>query len=377
MYTWGHIELLQEVLETCSATGKTCHLTRKQKERLERGLKYPDFPCGTYTFDEKDPSRMVFKDEICSLLNVLKDISLLPNYFAASFASHNGYFSVWHSMTYNPERPVYKIARDIIDQIIAFLSLCFLDENTGLVRKVPNLLWVGMALHVIMDSYSPAHTLRCPRGTEETCTALVKRVKAHPAKQGRESKKANRVLKELKDRLMQISETIESNDKQHIEAILTELTAKHKIVDKKARQQLKATAMFLFFHNHHQIKIKRVITDKIVHERKRVMDVKSELIAPIVTFYSYPEQSSWFHKVNDTLWMLDRKGLREALLYDCSVVMSRTMKLVTQDGPITRRAVKAYLQGVYAYLTHATFKLAEGVADMNTGVDKSFFSLQT
>ena len=197
MYTWGHNEILEEALK------KTKYkFTQKQLEEIKKGLRYPDFPCGSYVFDQ---GRIVFKRTLCSLIRVFRDIT---NNFASSYASHNGYYSVWHSMTYNPERSVHKITRDIIDQIISFLSLCFLDENTGAVRSTPEYFWLGMALHVIMDSYSPAHTLRCSSSTN--CQTLLDLARMNPAKLTPGMRKANEVLKnfhpERTDRKLLVAE---------------------------------------------------------------------------------------------------------------------------------------------------------------------------
>lgn len=364
MYTWGHLQILNEALKLLQSS-----LEKEQLVQLYKGLRYPDFPCGSYHFDKTNSKRMIFKDNICSLFSVFKDLNMLPNYFASSYASHNGYYSVWHSMTYNPERPVYKITRDIIDQIISFLSLAFIDENTGHVRPSPQFFWLGMALHVIMDSYSPAHTLRCPSTTtNDACQQYIDLVKQHPATLTPAMQKANAVLRELKDRLMTVSATVDDDDEEHVQEILQDIFKKYNIRNKTQKHELQKTALFLYFHNHHQIRIKKEITERDVSKRK----TKSAKQHPIITYFSYPQQSSWFHKINDTIFMLKRRNLYESAIHDTHQIIAMTISLTTQK--LTRSKVRSYLLQVYTYLYHNTFLMAPGVAEMPTGVDSRFYS---
>lgn len=365
MYTWGHIEILKAAIKESNI-----QFTTEELQQIYKGLRYPDFPCGSYHFDNQG-RRMIFKDNICTLFSVFKDLNILPNYFASAYASHNGYYSVWHSMTYNPERPVYKINRDIMDQIISFLSLCFVDENTGEVRPTPQCFWLGMALHVVMDSYSPAHTLRC--NPETNCQSSIDQVKQYPATLTPAMQKANAVLKELKDRLMSISSKIDDDDKEQVSQILHDIFKKHKIRGLQKKHDLQKTAMFLYFHNHHQIRIKQEITEKNV-EKKVPKDTAHviSMIRPIVTFFSYPQQSGWYHKLNDTIYMLKKNNLYDSAVSDCVQLIKMTIPLL-QEKTITKNKVKKYLLQVYAFLFHHTFKLAPGVAQMNTGVSNQFY----
>lgn len=405
MYTEGHLEILQEALnsENCKSSCTNSSFTASQLRSIKEGLKYPDFPCGKYAFDPSDPKRVVFDARICSLFNVIADLSIAPNYFASSFASHNGYFSVWHSMTYDPDRTVQQISRDVMDQIIAFLSLAFCDENTGRVRPQPRLFWLGMALHVIMDSYSPAHTLRLPAHSSASgsaavevstgeYSALVERVRAHPATQTAAVRKSNAVLRELKDALMAVAERVDADDAQQIDAVLAALFAKHHIRDKTRRKDLSKMAMFLYFHNHHQIRIKRQITDLNISAAPKPRDqIGRGLRNAIVTFFSYPQQSAWFHKVNDLMLTVRSKNLAEPAVQDCAQILQMTRKLcdlyraaktarsVSKVGPQqkqkpSRKDVTTYLKRVYVFLQKATFKLTPGVSQMRTGVAESFYA---
>ena len=350
MYTWGHNEILEKALEKLDYT-----LTKNQLKELKIGLRYPDFPCGSYVFHQ---GRIIFKRTLCSLFRTFRD---LTNNFASSYASHNGYYSVWHSMTYNPERSVRKITRDIIDQIISFLSLCFLDENTGHLRTNPEYFWLGMALHVVMDSYSPAHTLRC----QNNCKKSIALVKANPTQLTSKMRKANLVLRELKDRLMHISHSIDNDDEHEINKILQDIFKTHNI-HHKHQAEISKVALFIFFHNHHQISIKKQITDKDISNYTR--KYKSNL-QPIVTYYSYPQQPMWFHKLNDSTYMLHKLNLYQSAIDDCIEILNLTREL---DRKIK---VKRYLMKVYIYLFHKTFKLAHNVADNNTGVSQGFYKV--
>jgi hypothetical protein len=350
MYTWGHNEILQMALESSN-------FTPEQLKAIKLGLRYPDFPCGLYMFQD---GRLVLTKSLCSLIQTFKDVT---NNFASSYASHNGYYSVWHSMTYSPERSVAKITRDIIDQVISFLWLCFVDENTEESRPEPEYFWLGMALHIIMDSYSPAHTLRCSAGASADCKDLIKAVKAHRAKLTATMRKNNAVLKDLKDDLLKIARTIGQDDEQHVEQVLNYIYQKHHIKSQGKKSELAKIAMFMLFHNHHQLAIKK-ITDAPVRQRRR------QATAAIVTYYSYPQQNIWFHKVHDTIFMLHQMKLYDDVVSDCSTIL----KMTQQVDPSKLSSVKQYLKKVHAFCVTKIFALAPEVENIGTGVSRAFYS---
>ena len=285
MYTSGHEIILKRAIDMLDSNIHA-YLNGDNMKNLFQGLKYPDFPCGTYklvpikkkntrnsTATNKETKqtevKLIFERKLCSLFKLFGD---LDNVLASAFSSHNGYYSVWHSMTYNPERPVYKISRDILDQIMGFLRLSvYSDFNRDIGDRF---FWLGMALHTIMDSYSPAHTLRLQSSTEDP-TDLLDAVKTYPADMNNKTLQVNAILKDLKDALMPIAENIDSDDPEMIEQVVKHIAKKHKVKGSKQFHQLRGAAMFLYFFNHHQLKIKSWVATQTPNTKEKASNVLS------------------------------------------------------------------------------------------------------
>lgn len=379
MYTSGHEAILRDALKRLGSGEAPEHGDVKL---LLKGLKYPDFPCGSYQLDahELDAHRhdghgrlgMSFKRKSCSLFQLLHDVTLRPNIFASAFASHNGYFSVWHSMTYDPQRTVGQITRDIIDQVLSFLLLAVSDDTPERMR----FFWLGMALHVVMDAYSPAHVLRVTSArTKCGVTCLQELAKAHPAHMSPEMQESNIVMRELKDRLMKISVRIGADDARAIADTVADICARYHITSSKDRKQLENTAHFLFFHNHQQNRIKRLQQTgqlRTVSTAEQIPYYRGSVKRPIVTYYYYPQQSSWFHKWNDRVAAAKQEDLYESAVRDTVVLMRLHAACVSRGGDAGQ--VADFLQRCKNYLVHVTFKLAQGSESMRTGVSNTFYT---
>lgn len=357
MYTAGHEHILQEALKRMNNLDM---LDKHNLSILKDGLKYPDFPCGKYGIDATR-SQLTFERKVCSVLGLLTDLN---NVFASAFSSHNGYFSVWHAMTYNPARPVYKINNDILDQIMGFLSLACNSEGSD------QYFWLGMALHTIMDSYSPAHVLRSG-GQDQDMQAIIDRVKQHPVKHDATTVKFNAILRDLKDALLPVAKVIESEDAPEIEAIVQKIVQTHN-VPKRQLEHIRALAMFLYFYNHHQLKTKEWFADQTPRRKSKAQRHVDKLInaaqvRPIITYLFYPQQSSLFHKIHDTLRAARAQGLEELAIADTATILGLFLKRNPRNPHV-------FLNAAHHYLAHVTFTIADGAENLETGVANSYWT---
>jgi hypothetical protein len=164
MYIQGHIEIINDVLdnsEKLTQYFKSLPLYKNVNRRmLKKGLAYVDAPCGKY---EIVGNKLLFQSRrLCELSEMLRVFHETEFGESKVFQFHNGFFSHLHSMSTDPENSVLKIRNKILLSILGFALLSVyddihIDKDT---KFNPNIMWIGMILHIITDSYSPAHTIR-------------------------------------------------------------------------------------------------------------------------------------------------------------------------------------------------------------------------
>jgi hypothetical protein len=126
-------------------------LSEKNIEELVKGLFYPDLPC-SYFFIKDNHIEMI--PRLCSVLDLGSlGKNITKNVRSQIEESHNGRYSINHSMTDNPD----KTNSEIRDAIIA---RCIIIFYIYLVAETKDYSFIGMILHTIQDSYSPVHTFR-------------------------------------------------------------------------------------------------------------------------------------------------------------------------------------------------------------------------
>jgi hypothetical protein len=145
MYTKGHEEILDDALR-----GLQRRIDRDERAALSQGLMYPDFPCGGVALGRGDS--LLAEMQPCGVADVA---SLLLQgtrlRLSLGFQSHAGFYSLWHATTYDPDKSVANIARNACEHVLVCCSLAWRRRS---------LFWLGFALHIVMDAYSPAHVLR-------------------------------------------------------------------------------------------------------------------------------------------------------------------------------------------------------------------------
>lgn len=343
MYTAGHTAILKMALGELGDLA----LEKQDMHMLENGLKYPDFPCGAHGIS--NDGKLVFNRNTCSLLRMLGDIN---NVLATAFSSHNGYFSTWHSMTYDPRRTVKQITRDVIDQVLSFFILATSsDDEEGY-------FWLGMALHIVMDSYSPAHVLRRPeRGASpRAAKGLNPPATATAAEAADAPSNSSVILKELKDRVNPLAKTIEVADRDAIHEVADEIAEKFNVKSSRSKRQLRELAFFLYYFSHHQFIAKKVYSRLVMQQQQhRKHAAKSYQRRPIVMYHYYPAQSSLAHKLNDRLAAVKRDGLLRLAVQDTA----RILELYTayrRSGSRSKR--EAFIKDAFDHVSRVTFWLA-------------------
>lgn len=312
---------------------------------LSDGLKYPDFPCGTYELQADGNLR--FKPKICSMVRLADEIAVLPEFFSISYSSHNGYFSLWHAMTYDPMKSVAGISREVIDQILSLCKLALHDETLSPPR--PNAFWLGMALHTIMDAYSPAHVVR------KTSTRTIRKAEDKDAVPSPQHQESLVILRDLKQKLLETARTVESEDASEIDEVVEHIMEEHKLLHSKtSKEMLMKLAKFFYFHNHQVHEVK-----ELIGRRKPRTLPKSTLHEgrAILKYYYYPSQKSSFHKKHDLISRVKKYKLYYPCILDtCSMIRiykHALYKLV--DGRKTEAVMLDYLLDVLSYLKSFTF----------------------
>ena len=189
MFIQGHIEIIQDILDNHLPKGFFKFIDhpadKKTLKNLFIGLQYPDAPCGKYEVSSNN-SILFKRAKICEITKLFKLFSGASYGESKIFQFHKGYFAHLHSMSTDPENTVLKIRNKIINSIIGYALLAVYDDTllNDTDRQIkPNLFWIGIILHMITDSYSPAHTIRNHNYTKvksvEKDKALLERLEVH------------------------------------------------------------------------------------------------------------------------------------------------------------------------------------------------------
>lgn len=381
MYSGGHIEILMAALKLMNETQKNTFMQAfpQHKEMSIKnciiGLKYPDYPCGKYKFDN---GRIKMKKTLCSLLKLIDDIVIIPNLYSLSYSSHNGFFSTWHSMTYDPSKTVRETADNVIDHIMAACKLALFDETLDV--PGPNSFWIGFALHIIMDSYSPAHILRMNTFPMDYHKIMSTDALPQPTlsrKDSLELKIVDRLKEKIHDTTLKITKD---------EDIDTAIEAISKDIKRKSdRRDVKELARFFLFHNKelqsiqkiHSV-VARTLSDKVgkdpfrdpVYRQRR----RSLRKSPIINFFYYPAQSAMFHRKNDLIYAVKKYNMYDSCVLDTYMILQiykEALELISNtEHPMDKMTITfAFLRKIYKYLSLVTFYIHPKCNDLKTGID--------
>jgi hypothetical protein len=363
MYISGHSEILEESIKDLDINFKNIKYEYVTNELLGTGLKYPDFPCGEFKFKNK---KLQVTKRLCSILTIVDDIIVKPKMYSIAYSSHYGMFSIWHSMTFDPHKSVKEVRDEIVDHLITLARLSLRDTNISRDKPVPNIFWLGMVIHTIMDSYSPAHLLRKDTRDIDYNHLIKHYLPTNKIQVDKQMEEHLEIVKELKEKVKPIAFTIDDTDEKELEQIVKEVANKHKIAQKSGIKQLTKLAKFFYFH----------INKFTSFDQKRsVLLKKVEHITvprpkhPIVNFYYYPAQKGLFHKKYDLIYYCKQLGLYEDCIQDIQFVLKLYFEVINNPKGYGEYQVNVFLNKLHTYLMKKTFAIVPSCQKFLSGLD--------
>lgn len=153
-------------------------------ERLISGLKYPDLPCASRSlkFDKMgsyDMHVQMNSYNTCNPAILLKYLSshvgFQKDVLSEAYLSHNYTLAYLHSMTPNPNLTNGQVISNTLQfcRVMASMAIRDILNKDPSHRGLPNVFWMGMLMHTVMDSFSPAHVFRYSHYNEKKSNAII------------------------------------------------------------------------------------------------------------------------------------------------------------------------------------------------------------
>jgi hypothetical protein len=361
MFITGHREILNTVL----AQLPPGTFSPAQVKRMHRGLEYVDTPCGKYVV--QDGHVVLTKQRLCRL-GVLLSLFDSRRYGESSvFQFHKGFFAHLHAMTTDPENTVLKIRDKIVTTVLGLSLLALFDtrvfdappEEGGTQRSAgslrPNAFWVGMVLHTITDSYSPAHTIR-------KTTSRVRRVRAANKSDDDDDDEGERMRIAVHEAIKALARrsTARPFDSRgrFTDALERSMERDAAAVAFARAQSSQLYAIYKVYR--HQYDLDAVVGAWAPRrlwprpgDRGRYGDV--------VSFQHYGAQSFWLHNRLDLLYYVKRDArMFERMLSDCRAY------LLMYHEALRTGDVSAFLRGVLRLMLRGTFQVNPRYFDQRT-----------
>lgn len=191
----GHIKLLNLALKH-NVEAQKLFLSDKENvnvkyDRLVSGLKYPDLPCASRTMktDKTGPlgsydMHVQMNDyQTCNPVVLIKylasHVGFQKDVLSEAYLSHNYILAYLHSMSPNPSLTNGQVLSNILQfcRVLASLSIRDIVHKDPKRKGLPNAFWIGMMLHTVMDSFSPAHVFRFNHYNEKKSSAMLSSIK--------------------------------------------------------------------------------------------------------------------------------------------------------------------------------------------------------
>lgn len=322
---------------------------------LVDGLAYPDYPCASISPSTNDDKNNIFMHpKLCKPLDMIKQMAF--HHFSLPYTSHNGDFSIWHAMTPNPSNKLQDVVNDIISEIKVFAFLATVESSSSTVR--PNIFWIGVILHVVMDSYSKAHTFRLPTVSEITlrydndCKNICE--KKH--------------ISDIPDVISAAKQFVKTpGTPGDVKAFLLETMTKYPDLFKTSKnvQDFRTLVYHIMFMHQQKQKMEAFLQASI--PKVNVTDNPSQIVessssVPLVTVFYYPCQDSIFHKMNDRLSALEaNEQLAKACVSDCKKILLTFFAFVHKSI-----SAAEFVSDIVQYVTNVTFKMHESTKNLTT-----------
>jgi hypothetical protein len=361
MYISGHKEILDEVLTMVEGFFDGIErFPNMTKKLLSKGLSYPDLPCGKYRFVDDGKHVIMSKKITCSMMNLYK-IATEMYMFKEIFQSHRGVYSFLHAMSYNPKLQVHDVVKSIINHLVSYAFLAVYDDNYYAVDKgpSPNIFWMGIILHTVMDSYSQAHTMRLSRDDvfkpkeekDKTRPSVHFMVKLHKDLFNALDKESSKVYS--KEELQQVM----------LRKYRDDATASF-FVEHRMKEIYKAYKMHMF-----ERKVLS-ITGRMVDSN--IKPFKTRKPYDIYNFQFYNNQPSIYHKKYDLMTkMRSYPELYARMLDECAEIMRlyKTCLRDIQENPANHLSVSTkFIKDFSTFLVQHPFRIASSDWKTKTGL---------
>jgi hypothetical protein len=352
MFIQGHIEIIQDILDNHLPKNFFKFIDdpidKKLLKNLYIGLQYPDAPCGKYEISSNH-SILFKRAKICEITKLFKLFSGATYGESKIFQFHKGYFAHLHSMSTDPENTVLKIRNKIINSIIGYALLAVYDDtllNTDRQIK-PNLFWIGIILHMITDSYSPAHTIRDRNYIKvkpvEKDKALLERLEVHE------------LIKTLakQDKLYEKQEFIES---------LLNLS-NHKMYIRVHKSQFwKIYKVFKFEYDINKVIKKEFDTNKSLHKSYKEQE------GDIISFQYYDSQNILAHAQYDLLsYVKDKPHVYHRMITECKAL------LILYKTAIETKNTPKFIKDLVKLLLNGTYRISKENLKHKTDIITNYF----
>jgi hypothetical protein len=391
MYIGGHREILDTVLELLQE--HSFYRQVRLKTILHKGLTYPDLPCGKYEIINNEV--VMYKQGLCPWHNLL-NIAGAKGKFKEIFQSHHGFNAFLHAMTYNPALEVKDIVRSIITYTAGCAFLSIYDSNViGFSRfsmqtvtsappptahppprsnqksthsavqsrtvPNPNSFWIGIILHIMMDSYSQSHTVRRDR--------KLTIIEEHKASKTSKSHKQEMVEVQFKY-ICQYNRLVQT-EKDLLAILIERLKDDENAVKYVERRSGDLFLAFKIFKFQYQIAdlVKKLVRIKVQPATNQIEDATTT--NDIKTFQYYNNQSSLYHKKHDFMIQVKKdKVMYGRMIDECKQVLIMYMQCVEairQTPEDHLKISKAFVKNLVAYLLQNTFRISQENWNRKTG----------
>jgi hypothetical protein len=354
MYTSGHLEILDAALALVPDFNSPEDIMN-----LRAALSYPDFPCGKVSVVQEGDGSQVLREDMsnCSLSRMA--LSLLFKKLSFVYQSHNGFYAFWHAMSIDPDLSVANVAKNICEYVLICCRLAFVRRS---------MFWLGFALHILMDAYSPAHVLRelpqvylisksSPQHQKSEAARLrdlPTYVQLHDAKLGHRARR----------RIGRMRSIIE-----HVVRGTSEGRPFLDILKDQPPPYRNLTAFILFDHLQRQeLPFRTTFDSPSIH---RSGDGQAWKSPRIMNFYYYPKQSAFFHAMKDRLAAVRAAGLWEPCVQDAATLLKLYMDSINSLNPPNSQS--EFLRGVYDLMRTRTLALHPDCIHAETGFPISTF----
>ena len=387
MYLPAHHEILSEALDALPPDfleGWPGLDAAAVAAALRLGVSYPDLPCGNVVV--VDGRAEMPRPRLCSVLAFTR---LAGRKFQHDeiYQSHLGSYAYLHAMTPDPAATVGEVTRQLVDHLVALAWLAWKGASSApsssgsnsssssgststlnsTSRGAPYPMWLGIALHTLMDSYSESHAIR-HRGRRLLRSSDAGSPEDAEKREAAEVRWHARLLSELAERTV--------NAPLPPPAITAALKAAG-VPAIRRRSASKSYRIFLF-HQQARRDARQVLPglDALL-ERSVGHAVGRSAPHDLITYSHYQSQPLGYHSLGDRVSLVrDNPRLYARMLGECVELMRTFRAGLAFDGKSKKTsknkndpACRAFLRRVLALLLDGAFRMTPGRAAGPTGLD--------